>query len=404
MPKELTRERSISSLDMLSNYLNLIKVEPEITIDILEGVSKNSMALRLTNHVLNLIDWNNVSQDPIRKQFLPLGSEYLPSHPLSKVDSLAEEKKQVQSGLIHRYPNKILFLFGSSCPTYCAFCTRSYAVGPNTKNFKKSYLTKSNTGKTDILINYLRNNHNVNDVVLSGGDIASIQPLIIDKLLAELANINSLRSVRLATRTLLFEPSIFFPNTPLFEIITRYSEKFKQHNMELSIQCHFNNENEISSESQKAALALYQSGVMIRNQTVLLEGVNSTVELQKNLIERLISSGIQPYYVYQMDMVANVEHFRTNLETCINISKNLTGFFPGFQVPKFIVDLPGGGGKRSVYEYDFYDQKYGIYGFKSPIISENKWYYCCDPLRYLEPDIQSEWNQKKTIANIYSNQ
>lgn len=395
------KDAQISNIDGLSDYLNLMKVDRELKTDIIEGVKKNSMALRLTHHVLDLIDWNNLSKDPIRKQFLPLGSEYLPSHPQSRVDSLSEEKKQVRSGLIHRYPNKILFLLGTFCPTYCAFCTRSYAVGPNTKTLAKSYFTKSQTGKTDTLVNYLRSNVNINDVVLSGGDLASVQPLIIDKLLAELVSIKSLRSVRLATRGLLFEPSLFLPNTPLFEIITRYSEKFKQHNMELSIQCHFNHETEISSESQKAALSLYQSGVMIRNQTVLLDGVNSTIELQKNLIERLISSGIQPYYVYQMDMVANAEHFRTNLETCIRISKNLTGAFAGFTFPRFIVDLPLGGGKRSVYEYEFYDKKYGVYGFKSPLISGEKIYYYCDPLRYLEPHVQKEWHGKISISELY---
>ncbi|MBE9118915.1 hypothetical protein IQ249_23790 [Lusitaniella coriacea LEGE 07157] len=395
------KDSQIFNINELSNYLTSKKVEPELKADIFKGVKSNSMALKLTDHIVRLINWDNLIADPIRKQFLPLGSEYQPSHPQSKVDSLSEEKKQVRPGLIHRYPNKILFLLGTFCPTYCAFCTRSYAVGPNTKTLAKSYLTKSQTGKTDTLIDYLKTNVNINDVVLSGGDLLSVQPLIIDKLLAKLVTIKSLRSVRLATRGLLFDPNLFLPNTPLFEIITRYSEKFKQHNMELSIQCHFNHATEISSESQKAALSLYQSGVTIRNQTVLLDGVNSTIELQKNLIEKLISSGIQPYYVYQMDMVANAEHFRTNLETCISISKNLTGAFAGFQLPRFIVDLPLGGGKRSVYEYEFYDQKYGIYGFKSPIISGEKIYYYCDPLRYLEPHVQKEWHGKISVSELY---
>jgi lysine 2,3-aminomutase len=395
---------SIFSTNRLSDYLTSMKVKPDLKTDILEGVKKNSMALRLTHHVLRLIDWNNLTKDPIRKQFLPLCSEYLPSHPQSRVDSLSEEKKQLQPGLIHRYPNKILFLIGNYCPTYCAFCTRSYAVGSNTQALRKSYLTKSMSlgDRSAIMINYLKNNINIDDVLISGGDVASVEPLIIDKLLDDLATIKSLRTVRLATRTLLFEPNLFLPNTSLFKIITRQFDKFKQRNMELSIQCHFNHANEISPESQEAAVLLWRSGVIIRNQTVLLDGINSTTELQKNLIERLIRSGIQPYYVYQMDMVANAEHFRTNLETCISISKALTGAFAGFQLPRFIVDLPFGGGKRSVYEYDSHDNKYGVYAFKSPLISGDKTYYYFDPLRYLDPYIQKEWNDKKTISKIYN--
>ncbi|MCW6052833.1 hypothetical protein K4039_22845 [Lyngbya sp. CCAP 1446/10] len=386
----------------LLDYMNLMQVNSELQYEIVEGIKKNTMALRLTSHVLQLIDWKNILIDPIRKQFLPLLSEYSLPHPSLEVDSLSEISSQVSPGIIHRYPKKILFLLTSFCPMYCSFCTRSYLVGPSTETLSKINLNKSLADKINALINYLKSNSDINDVVISGGDIASVETGIIDRLLANLATIKSLKTVRLATRTLLFDPKIFLPNTSFFDIITQYSDKFKQRNIELSIQCHFNHPIEISEESQQAALSLWKSGVIIRNQTVLLDGINSTIDLQKKLIKKLVASGIQPYYVYQMDMVANAEHFRTNLATCINISKNLTGVFPGFQLPRFIVDLPGGGGKRSVYEYEFYDQKYGIYGFKSPLISGGKIYYYCDPLRYLEPNIQKEWTEKKTISNLYS--
>jgi lysine 2,3-aminomutase len=392
------RDKPILKIDELSDYLTSLDVELQLKADIISGFSKSSMALRLTHHVLGLIDWKNLVDDPIRKQFLPLHSEYLPSHPQLKLDSLSEEKSQIYPSLIHRYPNKILFLLSNSCPTYCAFCTRSYMVGPNSPVLKKRYQTPSSSSlstRCEFLNDYLKSNSNITDVLISGGDIASVEPSIIDKLLDKLADIESLHTIRLATRTLLFDPHLFLPNTSLFQIIEKHSQKLRQRNKELSIQCHFNHANEISLESKNVTRSLSQAGVIIRNQTVLLDGINSNVILQEELIKKLVDSGIYPYYVYQMDMVDNTEHFRTTLATAIKISKGLTGAFTGFQLPRFIVDLPCGGGKRSVYEYDFYDDKYGVYSFKSPLISGDKTYYYCDPLRYLDVHAQEEWNHKK---------
>ncbi|MFG3817971.1 KamA family radical SAM protein [Limnothrix redekei] len=378
---------TIASIDQLVNYLDSQKVSNELCSEIVGGIQKNSMALRLTHHVLRLIDWRSILQDPIRKQFLPLQSEYIESHPKATQDSLTEKVFQPQDGLIHRYPDKVLFLVSNACPAYCSFCTRSYAIGPNTDSLTKYRWTSSGKSfqtRVKDLKEYLEVNSNVTDILLSGGDIASVEPQLIDELLNCLSNIQSLQTIRLATRTLLFEPSLFFFDTPLFRIITRHAQNLKKSNRELSIQSHFNHPFEISLSSRTASLALNQAGVTIRNQTVLLDGVNATFEIQKSLIENLWISGIQPYYVYQMDMVSNVEHFRTKLSTAIDISKQLTGVFAGFKLPRFIVDLPSGGGKRSVYEYEFHDREHGIYGFRSPCFSDNKIYYYYDPLRYLD--------------------
>ena len=234
----------------------------------------------------------------IRKQFLPFRSEYLPSHPQSRIDSLSEKKQEVSSGLIHRYPNKLLFLSTNYCPTYCAFCTRSYTVSNDTEFLKKSKLEQAFKTRVNHLVNYLKSNPNISDVVISGGDIASANTSMIDIILSAILNIQTLKTVKLATRTLLFNPEIFLPNAPLFELITKYSNLFKSQCIELSIQCHFNHAKEISTTSQEATNSLFNSGVKIRNQTVLLNGVNSSHKAQKELIHKLISSNIEPYYVY----------------------------------------------------------------------------------------------------------
>jgi lysine 2,3-aminomutase len=377
-----------------------VRIDEDLRHDICDGLTKSSMAIRLTRHLLSLIGWENAIEDPIRKQFLPLKSEYLFPHPQLASDSLAERQSEVYPGIIHRYPNKILFLLGTVCPSYCAFCTRSYAVGPRTQSMEKAYI--SSAGRIRVLIDYLIKNPNIRDVVISGGDIASVAPSKINSILNELAQLEFLKTIRLATRTLLFDPNKFSQDSHLFDIITSQSHKLKKIGKELSIQCHFNHSSEVSELSKAASLSLSNAGVVIRNQTVLLEGVNSDAESQKQLIIELINAGIYPYYVYQMDMVPNAEHFRTSLATSIEVSRALTGFFPGFYSPKFVIDLPKGGGKRSVYEYDSFDQRLGVYVFRSPLISKNTHYYYCDPLRYLDSQVQSEWREKKTIQNMYS--
>ena len=173
--------------------------EDEIN-EIKGGINKNSMALKISKHLLSLINWRSLHSDPLRKQFFPLESEYKKDHKFSSYDSLSEIKNRKNYRIIHRYPNKILFIASRSCNTYCAFCTRSYMVGPETKKNKQKFSNLSSILKEiDQLKKYLTINSHIKDVVISGGDVSTIKNDILVKILTTLNSIDSVTSVRLST-------------------------------------------------------------------------------------------------------------------------------------------------------------------------------------------------------------
>ena len=132
--------------------------------------------------------------------------------------------------------------------------------------------------------------------------------------------------------------------------------------------------------TELAARWLFERGVIVRNQTVLLRGVNDDVETMSTLIRKLADLNIQPYYVYQSDMVSGVEDLRTPLSTILELEKNIRGTIAGFMTPSFVVDLPGGGGKRLANSYETYDPTSGVSTWKAPGVSRDKIFEYHDPV------------------------
>ena len=143
---------------------------------------------------------------------------------------------------------------------------------------------------------------------------------------------------------------------------------------------HFNHPNEITFATRLAAASLFRRGVMVRNQSVLLRGVNDNVATMSKLIRSLADLNIHPYYVYQADMVKGVEDMRTPLSTILDLEKQIRGTIAGFMMPSFVVDLPGGGGKRLASSYESYDEKTGVSTFRAPGVSVDKEFTYHDPL------------------------
>lgn len=359
--------KTISTVTDLRKFLKSKNCPTLILNDILEAANISSMSIGLTKNVTDVIDWNNIVIDPIRKQFLPFASELEPNPPFLSLDSLGEKENEIFPGLIHRYPNKVLFLFNKVCPAYCSFCTRSYIVGPNTKNVKKDKIKLPFELRLNSLIDYLTFHPNIKDVLISGGDLVFAKTNLIDDLLNRLGELKSLRSIRIGTRGLFFLPDFFEKSHPFYKILEKQFLILKNRRIEFSFQSHFNHRNEINDSSFSAIKNLREIGITIRNQTVLLRGVNSNFQTLKELIEKLIDSNITPYYIYQMDMIPNAEHFRTSIEETIALSKNFTGYFTGFNTPKFVVDLPNGGGKTNVNSYEKFDEKSRAYIYKSSL-------------------------------------
>ncbi|PSS22823.1 hypothetical protein M430DRAFT_135122 [Amorphotheca resinae ATCC 22711] len=358
--------------------------------DVMQGIKEAPMSIRLTPHILSVIDWSNPLNDPLRRQFIPMKSTYMPDHPKLGLDSLHEAADSPVTGLVHRYPDKVLFLATSVCGLYCRFCTRSYAVGGNTDTVTKSSY-KPIKARWDQALQYISDNEVIQDVVVSGGDSYYLQPdqlrYIGDRLLA----IPHIRRFRLATKGLCVTPSrTLDPEDAWTDELVRLSNRGRALGKQVALHTHFNHPQEITWVTREAAQKLFQNGVVVRNQSVLLRGVNDNVQTMSALIRELADSNIQPYYVYQCDMVQGIEDLRTPLQTILDLECQIRGSIAGFLMPSFVVDLPGGGGKRLAASYQSYDRKTGVSKFVAPAVKgtvkgrdkENLVYEYYDPLAF----------------------
>ncbi|GKT41901.1 L-lysine 2,3-aminomutase [Colletotrichum spaethianum] len=342
------------------------------------------MSIRLTPYILSRINWDNPRNDPIFRQFLPTRSSMLPDHPRLTLDSLHERADSPVPGLVHRYRDKALFLPVSVCPTYCMFCTRSYAVGANTETVDKdSY--KPILARWERVFNYIENTPELEDIVVSGGDSYYLAPHQIKLIGDRLISMPNIRRFRFASKGLAVCPTrILDPNDPWVDALVAVSDKAKKARKGVALHTHFNHPNEISWITEEASQKLNEAGVVVRNQTVLLRGINDDVETMSTLIRRLANNNIVPYYVYQCDMVKKVEHLRTPLQTILDLESRIRGSIAGFVTPQFVVDLPQGGGKRLACSYASYDRETGISTYKAPSVTggekENKVYEYYDPV------------------------
>jgi lysine 2,3-aminomutase len=371
-------KHSIDSKKLLS-FLDSLQMSESIKKSVDNGIKKSNMNIKFTPYIASCINWGQFYEDPIRKQFIPIEEEIFPNHPNLKLDSLNEQKDSPVKGLIHRYPDKVLLLATSLCPLYCRFCTRSYSIGPDTELVKKNKMPTNKSRYEDIL-NYLQQNDRVHDVVLSGGDSYMLDPSILEYLGRRILEIKHIERIRIATKGLCAMPMKILTHEDWINTIFDLNKYAKENYKQLAIHTHFNHPNEINEITDEACQYLYKNNVTIRNQTVILRGINDNKETMGNLIRRLSKINIIPYYVYQCDMVDGLEYFRTPLRSILDLEKQLRGTIAGFLTPQFVVDLPGGGGKRLASSYEYYDEAKGISCYKAPAISGDKLYYYYDPI------------------------
>ncbi|HHH1742705.1 TPA: KamA family radical SAM protein [Yersinia enterocolitica] len=355
------------------------ELSQEVIDDFTMSLSKNPMQIKISPYILSLIDWDNFHEDPIRKQFIPLCSEYRKDHPALKLDSLSESKDSPVKGIIHRYPNKVLFLSNHSCPVYCRFCTRSYMVGENTSSVIKNHNVAMPDTWNDA-ISYIKKNNQIEDVVVSGGDVYTLPAKHLSLLLTELLNIQTVKRIRIATKSLAVLPTKFLASDNWARAIIEANKLALKKRKQFSIQTHFNHANEITWITKMAADFLFDNGVKVRNQTVLMRSVNDNFHCLKNLMNSLVNINIEPYYIYMHDLVPGSEFFRTSLKSALELEELLRGSTSGYNIPNFVVDLPGGGGKRNIWSFRHYDLESGISVYRSPIIDKNKSYFYFDPI------------------------
>ncbi|KAK4127198.1 kama family protein [Parathielavia appendiculata] len=362
-----------------------MQTRDEFIRDVFEGITAATMAVRMTPYILSRINWHNPRHDPIARQFLPLKSRMIPDHPKLKLDSLHEEADSPVKGLVHRYPDKALFLPTSVCPTYCTFCTRSYAVGADTATVHKASL-KPGRRRWEEAFAYIASQPQLTDIVVSGGDAYYLQPQHLRLIGERLIDMPNIKRFRFASKGLAVAPGRVLggEGDGWAEALVGVSNTARRAGKAVAWHTHFNHPNEISWITEMAAQRLFEEGMMVRNQTVLLRGVNDDVATMKRLIRGLADNKIFPYYVYQCDMVKSVEHLRTPLQTILDLEAQIRGSIAGFMMPSFVVDLPGGGGKRLACSYESYDRTTGVSRYRAPAVigrdKENKVYEYYDPV------------------------
>jgi lysine 2,3-aminomutase len=365
-------------------------VEESFVSDVAEGFQRAPMSLRVSPYLLSLIDWSDPYRDPIRRQFIPLGSEILPDHPKLGLDSLGEQADAPVPGLTHRYPDKVLFLPLNTCPVYCRFCTRSYAVGPDNAEVEKVSL-KVNLARWEQAFAYLRAHPEVEDVVVSGGDSYTLKPEQLTLITDTLLDIPHILRMRIATKGPAVMPQKILTDDEWFSALVRAVERGRKLHKDIVLHTHFNHPNEITDITRRAMHRLFEHGITVRNQSVLQRGVNDSVDTMTMLGRRLGYVHVHPYYVYQHDLVQGVEDLRTTVRTAMDIEKGVRGATAGFNTPTFVVDAPGGGGKRQVHSAEYYDEVTGVAVYSAPTVKPGKLFAYFDPIRLLPEEGQRRW-------------
>lgn len=309
-------KQSLTSVD------ELVERFGEENIDRAEvGKAIEAFNLRITPAALDLIKRPG---DPMWNQYVPTPAENVIEDGI--VDSLGEDADSPVLNITHRYPDRVLFLVSPVCASYCRFCTRRRKVGDPEKIPLNQY---------DAGLAYIREHTEVRDVILSGGDPLMLSDRRLEYLLSNLRAIPHLEIIRIGSRVTSHLPERITPE--LCEIIKRHHPVF--------INTHFDHPDELTPAAVKALGMLADAGVPLGCQTVLLKGVNDDPVVMKTLMQRLLKARVRPYYIYQADVVAGGEHFRTGITKGLEIIQALRGWTSGLAVPHFVIDAPGGGGK-----------------------------------------------------------
>jgi len=288
-------------------------------------LSGNKLALGITPYFFNLIDRNDPAC-PIRRQVIPRLEETL-YQPEELLDPCGEDKDMVAPGLVHRYPDRVLFLVTDRCASYCRYCTRSRVVS----GVGEQHLDADHKAAID----YIRRTPRVRDVLLSGGDPLLLSDGKLEGLLSALRAIPHVEFLRIGTRIPIFLPQRITPE--LCAMLKKY------HPLWMSV--HTNHPRELTAESREALGRLADAGIPLGNQAVLLRGVNDSATVLKELFQKLLMCRVRPYYLYQCDLIRGSAHLRTTIKEGLQIMEQLRGHTSGYAIPQYVVDGPGGGGK-----------------------------------------------------------
>ena len=306
-------KRSLKSPEEIARFFGL---DPEMVRRI-----ARRFRVQITPYYAGLI---KAKGDALYRQVVPDAAE-LEEHD-GAADPLNEDDDSPVPSVVHRYPDRVLFLVSHLCASYCRFCTRKRKVGdPN--QIHPRFIEDG--------VDYIRAHSEVRDVVISGGDPLMLSDRRLEHILKLLREIPHVEILRLGTRMPCYLPARITPE--LAAMLKKYHP--------LYVNVHFNHPDEITEESARALNLLADAGIPLGNQAVLLKGVNDDPAVMKRLMQKLLTVRVRPYYIYQADCVKGTAHFRTTVEKGIEIMQALRGWTSGMAVPYYVIDAPGGGGK-----------------------------------------------------------
>jgi lysine 2,3-aminomutase len=310
----------ITTVEELSKFIPLSPIE-QARLKLVTA----KYPLSITPHYLCLIDPDN-PDDPIRKQAVPSFQE-VGLAGMGVEDPLEEKRDSVIPGLVHRYPDRVLMVLTNLCPMLCRHCTRK-------REWRHGGWVRT-PGQIEAMLEYIRKNKNIRDVIISGGDPLTLSTHRLEEVISRLREIPHLEIIRIGTRFPVVLPQRI--DDELCAMLSKYGP--------IWLNTQFNHPREITPESALACDRLLRCGIPVSNQSVLLRGVNDSVQTQMKLCHELLKIKVRPYYLFQCDDVQGTEHLRTPVEAGIKIIEGMRGHTSGLAVPTFVVDLSQGGGK-----------------------------------------------------------
>lgn len=310
----------VSSLAALESKMELCAEERAGVL-----LAGHKLAMSITPHFFQLIDRND-PDCPIRRQIIPRMEEGWTA-PDEMADPCGEDSHMPVPGLVHRYPDRVLFLVTDRCASYCRYCTRSRVVsGVGDQQLEIQW---------EAAFQYLEKHHEVRDVLLSGGDPLLLSDDKLDRILTRLRAIPHIQFLRIGSRIPIFLPQRITPE--LCAILQKHHPLF--------VSIHTNHPRELTTEVRDALGRLANAGIPLGNQSVLLRGINDQPIIQRALVHKLLMCRVRPYYLYQCDLINGSSHLRTSVATGLDIIEKLRGHTTGYGIPQYVIDGPGGGGK-----------------------------------------------------------
>ncbi len=313
-------KNSYTSFGQLNRIIDFRRIINDQSI-----LDNDKLPLRITPYYASLIEGAGADH-PIVKGVVPSIKELYLS-PGEAPDPLHEENCSPVPNIVHRYPDRVLFLATGFCSTYCRYCTRSHMVAKDKMHYGKAAWQAG--------LEYIRNNKAVRDVLISGGDPLTMPEAHLEYLLEKLRSIPHVEIIRIGTKVPVVLPQRI--TSSVVNMLRRYPPLF------MSI--HFMHPLELTPEVREACTRLANAGIPLGSQTVLLKGINDSVPVMTELMQGLLRNRVRPYYIYQCDPIPGSGHFRTTVQKGLDIIKGMRGFTSGYAIPHFVIDAPGGGGK-----------------------------------------------------------